>query len=316
MERQTIAMVRSGAIAVALSLILYRIAASSTLFIVPLLFFANKFRPKRLALIPVGVVFLILLGSQVVGLKELLREASGIGPLLVGLYLPVSLLIGTGIWIELDRMRMLVKLLASASFAAITGFILVLWFSSGSQAALATANIYEQMVEMVLPTLLGGQLPLGMSTQALFYAVVTVLKVGFLPIFIGQFGFSVLLSELLIHRSESTFQERMAHWKLPENSVWIFLGSWTIVLMTLLVEMPFLESVAWNTALTVSLLYMVQGISVVAAFMRRRNPRITSTRVFILSFLLALLPGVNLIPLLGLPLLGVSETWIDYRKNR
>lgn len=309
-------MVRVGVLAVVLSLVLYRIAAASTLFIVPLLFFAPRFKPSYWALAPVGVVFVLLLGYQMVLLKEFMREVSGMGAVLVGLYLPTSLLIGTGIWIRLDKMKMLKKLMASSAFAAIAGFSLVLWFSNGSPSALATAAIYQQMVEALIPAAFGEGLPLGMTAHTLFDAVVAILKIGFLPIFFGQFGFSILLSELLIHRSDPTYQERMTRWKLPESSVWIFLGSWTIVLVTLVGDIPFLESVGWNIALTVSLLFMVQGVSILAAVIRRKFPGINSTRIFVLSFLLAVLPGVNLIPLVGLPLLGVSETWIDYRKNR
>jgi uncharacterized protein YybS (DUF2232 family) len=139
-------------------------------------------------------------------------------------------------------------------------------------------------------------------------------KLGFLPIFIGQFGLSVLISELLIHRAQWSYQDRMARWHLPEISVWIFLGGWTVVLATLVVDMPVLESLAWNIALSATLLYMVQGVSILAFLVRKRNPGATATRIFFLSFLLVMLPGVNVIPLAVLPLLGVSETWIGYRK--
>lgn len=315
MERQTMIMVRSVVLAVGLSFIMYWIAASSTLFIVPLLFFAPRFQSSRWALLPVGAVALLLTGYQLIGFGGVLIDGSVVGALLVGLFMPISLLAGAAIWIGLQGRGMLVKLLAGSLFAAMFGMGLVLWLSGGSQSALATEDLYRQMVRVMVPSLLEGQLPLGMDETMLFETVVTVLKLGFLPIFIGQFGLSVMISELLIHRAEWSFQDRMAQWTLPENSVWVFLGSWTIVLVTLLVDMTIVESVAWNIALSCTLLYMVQGISILAALVRRRNPGATATRIFVLSFLLVLLPGVNVIPLLALPLLGVSETWIGYRKK-
>jgi len=62
------------------------------------------------------------------------------------------------------------------------------------------------------------------------------------------------------------------------------------------------------------MLYALQGISLVASVMQKRNPQASASRVFVLAILLLLIPGVNLIPLLALPLAGVSETWIKYRK--
>ena len=122
MEQHTISMVRAGALAIVLSLVLYRIAASSTLFIVPLLFFAPRFQPARWALIPVGVVAVLLVGSQVVGLGGVLRNVSVFGALLIGFYMPVSLLVGTGIWIVLQSERMLVSILDTSSIASIYSF--------------------------------------------------------------------------------------------------------------------------------------------------------------------------------------------------
>lgn len=314
MERQTMIMVRSGVFAVVLSLVLYRLAASSTLFIVPLLFFAPQFRPNRWALLPVFLVALFLLGSQLIGLGGVFQDVSVAGALVVGFFMPLSLLVGTGIWIGLEVKGLLMRLLISSSFAAIFGIVLLLWLSGGSESAVATANAYKQIVEVMVPNLFGDQLPLGMNAETMFKAVVSLVRMGFLPIFLGQFGLSVLISELLIHRAEWSYQDRMASWHLPEISVWIFLGGWTVVLATLVVDMPVLESLAWNIALSSTLLYMVQGVSILAFLVRKRNPGATATRIFFLSFLLVMLPGVNVIPLVVLPLLGVSETWIGYRK--
>ncbi len=314
MEQHTISMVRAGALAIVLSLVLYRIAASSTLFIVPLLFFAPRFQPVKWALIPVGVVAVLIIGTQVVGLGGVLRDVSVFGALLIGFYMPISLLVGTGIWIILHSERILVRLLAASSFAAVFGFSLMLWLTGGSESAMATATVYREIIQVLAPSLFGETMPLGMNAETLFSAIVSLLRLGFLPIFIGQFGFSVFISDLLIHRSQWSYQDRMARWHLPENGVWVFLGAWSVVLVTLLVDMPVVESIAWNVALSSSLLFMVQGMSILAFLVRKRNPGATATRIFLLAFLLVMLPGVNVIPLIGLPVLGVSETWIGYRK--
>jgi hypothetical protein len=81
------------------------------------------------------------------------------------------------------------------------------------------------------------------------------------------------------------------------------------------VKIPFFDIVGWNVALATTLLYMVQGVSIVAMFFRRKNPNVTATRVFVLALISAFLPGINLVIWIALPLLGVAETWINFRKN-
>ncbi|MFA5467817.1 MAG: hypothetical protein WC224_02020 [Sphaerochaetaceae bacterium] len=311
MEQQTVTMIKAGAMATILALILYKMAVSSPLFILPLLFFAPRFKPNGWAIVPVGLTLVILVAYSLYGSSELLRTSSALGALLVGLYFPLSSLIGAGTWILFPDKRLLTRLLLSSIFATLAGFALVYWFSLGGPVASGTAQFYQKLVASVTANIL----PMGLSSEALFLTVVAIVKRAFLPLFMGQFGFCALVSTLLIYRDDSSFQERMSRWQLPQNFVWIFLGSWTIVLFTLLVKIPILEIFGWNVALATTLLYMVQGVSIVAMFIRRKTPRVTATRVFALSFLLAFVPGVNLVVWLALPLLGVVETWIAFRKT-
>lgn len=315
MERQTVVMIRTGVLATIFALVLYNMAVSSPLFVLPLLFFAPRFKPNIWAVVPVASVFVILVAYNLIGSSELLRTSSAVGAVIVGLYFPVSSLVGTGTWILLDEKRMLTKLLSSSAFAALSGFALLYWFSRGGVVATATADLYQKMMGAIIPSLFGGELPLGLSVEGLFTLVVSLLKRSFLPLFVGQFGFCAFLSTLLIHRGDSSFQERMTRWKLPENFVWVFLGSWSLVLVSLVVNLPFIDLIGWNVALATTLLYMVQGISIVAMFIRRKNPNVTATRVFVLALISAFLPGINLVIWIALPLLGVGETWINFRKK-
>jgi len=313
MEQQTKLMLRDGMLAVGTSLILYKLTASATLFVVPLLFVAPRLQDVRRALIPVVTVFFLLVGYNLFQVGSKLSDPVVRGSLAIGLFLPVALLIGAGVWIGLPHKRMLVRLAASSAFAALAGFLLVLWFRGGSDSAMKTAGSIQTVFELMIPSLLGSSLPLGMDVSLIFSLVVGIVELAFLPLFLGQFGISVMISELLLHRNDLDYQERMANWQLPVNVVWIFLGSWTVVLFTLLIEMPILACLAWNTALSFSLLYLVQGVSIASSLVRKRYPNVATTRIFVTMFLLVLIPGLNVIPLIALLLLGVSETWIRYR---
>jgi len=54
----------------------------------------------------------------------------------------------------------------------------------------------------------------------------------------------------------------------------------------------------------------------VTHFMLRKGIAVNTGRLVATMFLLAfLIPGVNLLVVFVLPLLGVTETWIVYRRN-
>lgn len=316
MEPQTASMIRTGAIAVCISLFMYWLTASAPLFIIPLLFIAPRFRPVWGAYLPVAVVAAVLVGWQFVSIAAHPGDPAVMGLGLIGLYLPLSLLVGCGVWIALSGQSMLVKLVGSSLFAAVSGYALALWISSDGLSAVATQEALHSMIHTMFSSLMGSQMPFGMNIDVLYEMTMSIFKLAFLPLFVGEFGFAAFFSELLIQRKEQSLQQRMATWSLPGNAVWVFLIGWAVVLIAIITELPAaLEILAWNITLSVTLLYMVQGMSIVASFANRKHEQATSLRTFILLCILLVIPAVNVIPLVGLPLLGVSETWINYRKN-
>ena len=71
-----------------------------------------------------------------------------------------------------------------------------------------------------------------------------------------------------------------------------------------------------QVALGSAVLYAVQGMAIVTHFMLRKGIAVNTGRLVTTTFLLAfLIPGVNLLVVFVLPLLGVTETWIVYRRN-
>jgi hypothetical protein len=64
-----------------------------------------------------------------------------------------------------------------------------------------------------------------------------------------------------------------------------------------------------------TVLYIVVGVSILVAFARRRTAAITAGRIVFTVVLLCFLPIVNAVVLVGLPLLGVLETWIAFRSD-
>jgi uncharacterized protein YybS (DUF2232 family) len=116
-------------------------------------------------------------------------------------------------------------------------------------------------------------------------------------------------------RFNSEYQERMLKWSIPHEAIWFLLGGMSTILLSFLVDSILIKSLAYNVSTVVALLYAVQGISIAAHFLVKKFPHIKPSRIFFLSGALMILPGANVVFILGFPLLGISETWIQYRQS-
>ena len=105
--------------------------------------------------------------------------------------------------------------------------------------------------------------------------------------------------------------------KLPDSYVWVFFASWAVALVSNWVQaIPvWVLVLGWNLALTMTVLYLVVGVSILVAFARRRTAAITAGRIVFTVVLLCFIPIVNAILFIGLPILGVLETWIAFRSE-
>ena len=102
----------------------------------------------------------------------------------------------------------------------------------------------------------------------------------------------------------------------PGDAVWGFIVSWALVLLLRFVSVPVaVPVIALNVAGIWTVLYAIQGFTVVFARVRKHSRNVRSMTVFIIVlFAGTLIPGINFIVVLGLPLIGVLETFFDLKK--
>jgi len=100
---------------------------------------------------------------------------------------------------------------------------------------------------------------------------------------------------------------------LPEKVIWGFLIGWLGVLVSLWKDMGWIGILAWNVALLGTVLYGLQGVDILK-FILRRMERFRSMVIFAIILCL-FMPGLNIIILIGVPLLGVSDLWIQYDRG-
>lgn len=326
-------LIRDSLLMVIASMLLYRLMFTNILYTIPLLLLAPRFEDRRMALLPVAAVFLLVVGGELFTARNVLGQSTTPLILVIGLFIPVVLLVAAAVWIWLRDSRSLVRYLASCVFAVVAGIGLAVWLHSGSDTVMRVGEIYSSTFKALFSTFMPTTTPaliateevvqataettiLGVNADVLFALCLQVVYHSFVPMCMAVIGVSALISECMLHRQDEAWQQRVANWRLPENAIWVFLGAWTLVLLNMVLPFPgAVSALAMNLAMSVSLLYMVQGISILIFLIRRRNPLFSVTRAMVFVFLCMMLPGLNALVVLVLPLIGALETWITFRKN-
>jgi Predicted membrane protein (DUF2232). len=104
---------------------------------------------------------------------------------------------------------------------------------------------------------------------------------------------------------------------LPYPLLWAFLGSWAIVLAALALKAPAAPTAfAWNCASSLTILYAAQGFGIVTHLFKAWSmPRGLRVAIAIMALLSIVTPS-GIVVLIALPLVGVTEIWIPYRKPK
>jgi hypothetical protein len=101
---------------------------------------------------------------------------------------------------------------------------------------------------------------------------------------------------------------------VPESFLWPLIGLWAVILLDVLLGVGFLGALAWNAGMILLFVYALQGIGIMGYLFRRygvgRGLRVVVT---VAAVVILFTPGINLVLVVGVPLLGISEYWIHYR---
>ena len=132
-------------------------------------------------------------------------------------------------------------------------------------------------------------------------------------------GIGALLGRHLVARfsADEPYTPPVERVGVPDPAVWPLLGGWALVALDALRDLGFLGYLGWNLALVFTLIYSVQGVGIAAALMSRAGMNARSRRFAGIGLIAALfIPGINLLIALGIPALGVSELWVDFKREK
>lgn len=104
--------------------------------------------------------------------------------------------------------------------------------------------------------------------------------------------------------------------RLPEQLVWMVIAGLAIIVISWAGASQRFAPIGWNLALVGGFLFAIQGVGLIQHLLHRRGVGFYGERWVLTIILLALfIPGINVLVAGGLPLFGMSEVWIDYKRG-
>ena len=311
-ENNALLALRDGAVAVVVSFFFFYLGFGEFIFVFPLLLLSTRFKKKVSALA-------ILVEAFIVVFYTYLNRAEGELSLLLmlfELYIPLSLLAAGMTWLISEGKRIGIRLLL-ALLPSILFFIILYVFLEQEPALLDSFLILaEDVFEALLSPFINFGAMDGTLVSFIIETILLVITSLIIPLVLCFVCATCFSFESVLHSRESDWEDRVARLELDGRAIWIFLALWVLVLLFRFISVPTIAVVAlFNVTLSYTILYAVQGFSVLYYNMRKKGRKLKSYTLFLILLAIALfIPGINFIIVLGLPLIGVLETFIELRR--
>ena len=125
---------------------------------------------------------------------------------------------------------------------------------------------------------------------------------------------SFILAKLLARDKPISAAGSVALFRVNPVTIWVLSASLLMVVLSSMANLAIPEIILWNILIICAIMYFAQGIGVLLFFIAR--PALTPflrLLLCILFFVLVLSPGINVVLLGGVALLGIAENWVSFR---
>ncbi len=296
-----------------LSLVMSQIGVASLIAVAPLLFFSIRHGRKSASLL-IAIFFLILLLLDILRGGIIGSGKLGCAILMIDMYVPLSLSAAGIVWLGTKGKGVMKRLFLTLLPALVLALGYVVFFYT-DRALLDTligsfedvfAALFGPVFEILLP---------GVDISLVVYIAMLMILSLMLPVLLCSICASCFIFETALHSRESEWEEKVMRLEYSPDAVWGFIISWALVLVLRFVSAPLLLEIAvLNAAGIWTVLYAIEGFSVLYARIRRRSAMRSMTLLILVLLFGTIIPGINFIVLIGLPLVGVLESFFDLKK--
>ena len=307
-------------LAVGISFLFSRLDILNAVYLVPVLVVCESCHGARRYL-PVFLAGLLAVACTVFQARAALASKAGTIAVCISVFLPTMLWISALIWISLGRKSMMRRYLTGASAGALGVLGFLIYLSQGGEAAMKVyAAMQDQFVSLFASFGLadGAEGQLFSRNLVQFYRTV-VLAMGCTacPLVMLFAGLNQFLALSMVHKGDDGFSEKLSNFHVANDLIWCFLGLWFAVCFGYFSHAPYLvRAILINLAGCVTLVYGIQGFAIMLYRSRQKRPLSATSLFWRLFIIMALVPLVNTLLMCVIPLIGVTETWIQYRKPK
>lgn len=307
--------IRDALLLFAMSAVFLNLEPFSLLFVAPLLLYAIRYGERPAIGLIIAALGLII-AFDAFRMRAMLTDKLGLAMFLMNLHSPLSLSAAGIAWLMMRGERRLLRRLMITLLPSLFFLLLLAMFIFSDRAL--PAELYGTYGN-VLAALLGPMISLivpGVDVMIVIDLVLMLVMSLMYPVLFAGVCASLFIYESARHSRESGWEDDVMSFSFPQDAIWGFIVSWALVLVLRFVSAPLLlEIAAMNAAGIWSVLYAIQGFTVVTARIRRRHDNVKSMTIFIVLAIFGLvIPGINFIILIGLPIIGVLESFFDLKK--
>ena len=297
-----------------LSVVMSRLGIASFIATAPLLLFAIRHGRKSASLL-LAAGFAVNQAIDLVLSGGLPADSADAAFLLLNMYFPLSLSAAGIVWLHTRGRRLMGRLFLTLLPAFVLAGAMAAFFYSDRALFSSVLAGYEDAFAALLGPMISALLP-GADIGTIAYFAVIVLASLVFPILLCGVCASCFIFETGLHSREGGWEEKVMRLEYSPDAVWGFIISWALILLFRFVSAPLLLVIAvMNAAGVWTVIYAIEGFSVVFARVRRHSPAMRSMTLLILIIAAGtIIPGINFIVLIGLPLLGVLESFFDLKK--
>lgn len=307
--------VKDGLVSLFLSTLMYELNLSTFLFAAPLMIFAIRHKKNR-SMVLFGLEALIVILVEVFTHFNSLNDSIKLLALVFSLAIPLSLLAAGAIWLYTEKHTLLVRIILSLLPVCVISGLLLVFYAVDVTLFDGLYDYYKNAFATSLGELLGKVLG-DIDYEVLFSIIASCFLSLVLPFLTLAVCATSFIYETGLHSRESDWEDRVAGYEFPTDFVWTFIVSLALLLLFHFVSIVPLAVmvVIMNLTGLFTVLYSIQGFTVVYARLRRKMVNLKSMTLFIILFIVALVvPGINFIVIFGLPLLGLLESFFDLKK--
>ena len=98
----------------------------------------------------------------------------------------------------------------------------------------------------------------------------------------------------------------------PYFTIWVLLSSLALILLTRMFMVEIIEIMAWNIFVICAILFFAQGTGILMYILARRT-YVVRILVCVLVVFAIFSPGLNMLVILAIMLLGILENWLPFR---